>query len=414
MYISFSKIIPALSITVNLTEMTVDRLLTEKIYGSSKPTLSHKDYMYHSKRTTYISMELGKILKLNCCDLENLYICSMLHDIGISCISSESFSKDSSLKMHCLEGANIFDRIPKLDHLSDYILYHHENFDGSGVFNLKGTDIPLISQIIRLSDLIESSFDTKISSYNQRNSILQAIVLYESSIFSNELVNAFSILSLKDSFWFNLDNSSFIDFILEDLTPNINIELNIKEFESIAEIFASMIDAISSFTAKHSRGIASLAYKVSRYLGYDEEKCLKMKIAGLFHDIGKLAIPHSILDKNAALSKEEFALIKSHVYYTKIILDRMESIPDISAWASNHHEKLNGNGYPQRLSSDELSEESRIMAVCDIYQALTEDRPYRCGMSQDKAFEILHNMVYDGSICGNAVNNLKNALNNKG
>jgi len=118
----------------------------------------------------------------------------------------------------------------------------------------------------------------------------------------------------------------------------------------------------------------------------------------------------AILDKKGKLTEDEFSLIKSHTYYTKLILDRIESVSEISNWAANHHEKLNGYGYPRRLSKDEISEESRIIGVCDIYQALTEDRPYHKGMYMYEAFDILDDMVRSGFICDNAVKYLKKTL----
>ncbi|MPN28700.1 3'3'-cGAMP-specific phosphodiesterase 1 [bioreactor metagenome] len=202
-------------------------------------------------------------------------------------------------------------------------------------------------------------------------------------------------------------------FILDYIAPKKEKYVTLKEFEYIAEIFATIIDSKSGFTAMHSRGIADLAFEVSKYVGYDENKCLKMKIAGLLHDIGKLAIPATILDKKDKLTEDEFSLIKSHTYYTKLILDRIELIPDISEWAANHHEKLNGAGYPRRLSAEHISEESKIIGVCDIYQALTEDRPYRKGMYMYEAFQILDDMVKSEFICGNAVKALKSTLISK-
>ncbi|EET86592.1 metal dependent phosphohydrolase [Clostridium carboxidivorans P7] len=242
------------------------------------------------------------------------------------------------------------------------------------------------------------------------------IVLYhgykknENIIFSKNLVDAFLQVSSKDFFWFNIENISFMEFILNTVSPNIDECLNLEQFQDIAYIFSNIIDNKSKFTATHSRGISELAYTVSKFIGYPEDKCIKMKISGLLHDIGKLAIPSSILDKNTSLSAEEFAIIKSHVYYTKVILDRIVDISDISDWASNHHEKLNGNGYPRSLVGEQLSEECRIIGVCDIYQALTEDRPYRKGFDKEKAFFIMNNMVNENFICGKALQYLKEAL----
>jgi HD-GYP domain-containing protein (c-di-GMP phosphodiesterase class II) len=229
----------------------------------------------------------------------------------------------------------------------------------------------------------------------------------ENIIFSKDIVDAFLAISSKDMFWLDMANIAFMDVVMNRVKPKLDLYLNLEELEIIAEIFANIIDDKSKFTATHSKGIAKLAYMVSTHIGYDEEKCIKMKISGLLHDIGKVAIPTNILDKKGKLTSEEFDIIKSHVYYTRIILDKIEDIPDISEWAYNHHEKLNGHGYPAGLTAKDLSEESRILAVCDIYQALTEDRPYRKGLKIDKTLSIMNDMVEQGFICEHAFENLK-------
>lgn len=277
-------------------------------------------------------------------------------------------------------------------------------------FKKKETEIPLISQILRMSDIIDSEYNTHAPYFEQKDKIKGLILDNVNRIFSQDIYEAFLKISSADEFWLNLENNRYLDLVINHLIPPIDIKLNMQELINIGEIFADMIDAKSEFTARHSRGIAELAYIVSKHIGYDDEKCLKMKLAGLFHDIGKLAIPSKILDKNGPLDGDEFSRIKSHAYFTRLILDSMDGIEEISNWASNHHEKLNGKGYPRGISGDMLSEECRVMAVCDIYQALTEDRPYRKGMNKDMAFCILDTMIEDGSICKIAVKNLKNAL----
>ncbi|MPM50009.1 hypothetical protein SDC9_96743 [bioreactor metagenome] len=209
---------------------------------------------------------------------------------------------------------------------------------------------------------------------------------------------------------FGLKNETMVGRTYNLVEKEDNVKYVLDEFEKIAHIFGNIIDNKSNFTARHSKGISELAYNVSKHIGYSNEKCQKMKIAGLLHDIGKLATPNGILEKNGSLSTEQFCIIKSHVYYTKVILDKIEVIPDISDWASNHHEKLNGKGYPRALSSNELSEESRIMGVCDIYQALTEERPYRKSLSDKEAFSIMDDMAKNNFICSKAISYLKEAV----
>ncbi|MFD3158223.1 HD-GYP domain-containing protein [Haloimpatiens sp. FM7330] len=406
--ISLEEIIRAIAIALDLAEIgSVEN--TKIIEDITNIDYSQHTFMHHSKRTTYIGLEIAKQLNLNNNSIKQLYVSSLLHDIGA--IDSLKRSHNSSyIKQHCLIGSSIVEAFPKLNNISNIILYHHENYDGSGPMELKNSSIPIESQIIRISDLIEVLYDENYSSYVQKQSIINWIKSKANVIFSEEIINAFLEICSKDIFWFNIENVSYIDFILDDTSPNLQIYLNLDEFENIAYIFSKVIDNKSKFTAKHSKEISHLAYKVSKYLGYSEEKCMEMKIAGLLHDIGKLAIPSDILDKNGALTNEEFAIIKSHSYYTNIILGRIKNIDNIKKWASNHHEKLNGKGYPRGLTNEDLCEESKILAVCDIYQALTEDRPYRKGLDNKKAFDIIENMVMEGEISGMAVNSLKNTL----
>ncbi|AWI07101.1 HD-GYP domain-containing protein [Clostridium drakei] len=409
MKISMDRVIRAMSIALDLSQISseYDAPVIENI--SNVDYTNHK-FKHHSIRTTYLALEIANFIKLNEEQKKQLYIASLLHDIGAANYLTKSHSSNSFIKKHCEIGAEITKSFPIFNKISSIILNHHENFNGSGAMGLIGNSIQIESQIIRICDLIEILYNETIPAFKQRNSIISWIKKNENVIFSKNLVDAFLQVSSKDFFWFNIENISFMEFILNTVSPNIDECLNLEQFQDIAYIFSNIIDNKSKFTATHSRGISELAYTVSKFIGYPEDKCIKMKISGLLHDIGKLAIPSSILDKNDSLSAEEFAIIKSHVYYTKVILDRIVDISDISDWASNHHEKLNGNGYPRSLVGEQLSEECRIIGVCDIYQALTENRPYRKGFDKERAFSIMNNMVNENFICGKALQYLKEAL----
>ncbi|MCY6958826.1 HD-GYP domain-containing protein [Clostridium brassicae] len=411
MKVNLDKTILAMSIALDLAEINSieDTYVIENI---SKINYSEHEFFHHSKRTAYIAIKIATELNLDKKAMQCVYISSLLHDIGVT--SSVSLTKNHTsekfIKQHCVDGANILNPFPIFNDISDIILYHHENYNGTGAMGLKKDEIPIISQVIRIADLIELSYKEKVPSFKQRDYITEWIKSKENIIFSTQIVNAFLNLSKKDSFWFDIENVAFIDYILLYNAPQLDIYLNLQEFEKIAEIFSRIIDSKSKFTATHSKGIADLAYKISKHIGYSDEKCIKMKIAGLLHDIGKLAIPSKILDKNGPLTMDEFSIIKSHVYYTAIILNKIEDIPEISGWASNHHEKLDGTGYPNRLNAHELSEESRIIAICDIYQALTEDRPYREGLNIDKTISIMDEMSQNNYICKNALKYLKDIV----
>lgn len=410
MKINIDEVIRAMSIALNLSQNSSnqDEPIIENITNIN---YTQHTFIHHSYRTTYMALEIANYIKLNQYQKKELYIASLLHDIGAVNYLFQSHSSDFFIKQHCKLGASITENFPVFNKISNIILNHHENFDGTGAMTLKGNNIPIESQIIRICDLIEILYNESIPAFKQKNNIISWVKKNSSKIFSENLVEAFCNISCKDYFWFNVENISFMEFILDSVSPKIDESLDLNNFQKIAYIFSHIIDNKSEFTAAHSRSIANLTYHVSKFIGYPYDKCIKMKIAGLLHDIGKLAIPTNILDKNGSLSNEEFAIIKSHVYYTKIILDKISGISDISNWASNHHEKLNGKGYPKSLNSSQLSEECRILGVCDIYQALTEDRPYRKGYDNKKTFSIMDNMVSENFICGKALQYLKETLN---
>ena len=125
-----------------------------------------------------------------------------------------------------------------------------------------------------------------------------------------------------------------------------------------------------------------------------------MYLAGALHDIGKVAIGNDILEKPGRLTDEEFSKMKNHAGYTYLILSQAEGMEDIRDWAALHHEKLDGTGYPFGKTADELNRQERIMACIDIYQALTESRPYKSGMTHEAACAILESMVQKGWIDG--------------
>lgn len=124
-----------------------------------------------------------------------------------------------------------------------------------------------------------------------------------------------------------------------------------------------------------------------------------MLIAGYVHDYGKLAVGPDILDKNGGLNQEELHVVRSHTYYTHRLLQGIRGFESINTWASLHHERLDGSGYPFHFTSENIPFGSRIMAVADIFTAISEIRPYRDAMSKEEVFEVIQSMVANGLIC---------------
>ena len=176
--------------------------------------------------------------------------------------------------------------------------------------------------------------------------------------------------------------------------PAVYIEAD----RGIAELFARIIDYKSPFTQAHSTGLAKKSEQMAKSYGFDEIKTEKLYMSGALHDIGKVFVDIEVLEKPGRLDEEEYKHIQSHAYETYRLLSKIEGFEEIRDWASYHHEKLNGKGYPFGLTAEEMSLEMRLLACLDIYQALTEDRPYKAGMSHTKAIGILYELAEKGDL----------------
>jgi HD-GYP domain-containing protein (c-di-GMP phosphodiesterase class II) len=408
--VDFNKFIASVSLALDLAEGSVfhdyNVKSTDLDSGISLDYSSH-NFVLHSKKATLVSLYLANKLSLADERLNNIYIASFLHDIGAVDAFSVSHTNIQYMLEHCDFGADILKKLPIDSSISEFVRLHHENYNGSGPKGLSHGQIPLEAQIIHLADMFELVFNNDRASHNQREIILRWMRTQKKKMFDPYLVDALCEIAEAERFWLDLLNIGTNPDILDRLKPKLGSSMSILQLTDISEVFAAIIDKKSRFTQLHSAGLADYTQKFAKLYGFDNQKTAKLKIAGLLHDIGKLSVPNSILDKPGRLSPEEFTVIKSHTYYTRLILSKIDNFDEICDWAANHHETLRGTGYPDRLDGEKLSLESRIMAVCDIYQALTENRPYRQPMSKDSAIKIIDNMAASGDIDVSVVKNLK-------
>jgi HD-GYP domain-containing protein (c-di-GMP phosphodiesterase class II) len=163
----------------------------------------------------------------------------------------------------------------------------------------------------------------------------------------------------------------------------------VTDVDRLASAFADIVDAKSPFTAQHSQRVASIAERVALHLGLPERDIVDVRRAGLLHDLGKLGVPNTILDKPARLEPSEFEVIRRHPELTLRILEPVPAFAAVAELAACHHERLDGRGYFRGLTEPELTMGARIVAVADVYEALTADRPYRAAMPTEVALGIL-------------------------
>ncbi len=380
----------------------------------------------HGKNVGYMSYLLGKEYGYTGDELTDLVGLGVLHDNAFSEYIREEYgnlvhSNDIKLKNedksldkylygyeHSLMGEAAIKLVPFKTDTTNVIKYHHENANGSGPFKMKAKDTPIKAQIIHIVDIIDVKYDIKNVDQEIYDDMVNFVNKYRNKLFSDEVVDLFIKGTSLDNF-IDIKNNTVEVCLRRDIETK-EYEYTDKEIKNLARFFANIVDYKSSFTKNHSLGVAKKCEVMAKYYNFDKEKSIKFYLAGALHDIGKLCIPNTILEKEGKLTKEEFAKIKNHAYMTHEILKNIKDFDDIHRWASNHHERLDGTGYPKGLKEDELSFEDKLLAEIDIYQALVEKRPYKEGLSHEVAIQMMKQMAYDGKIDSSIIDDINKVL----
>lgn len=354
--------------------------------------IAGKNNLSHSKSTAYLSVLTSREIGLDEDVVTDIYYAALLHDIGIS---NEFTSKEYmvDMKRHCVIGEEMLKKLPLSKEILKYVLYHHEFYNGSGPFGLAGEDIPKGAQIISLTSMFDDKFG-KVDKYDR--DLFLSICSWldkDKALFSEEIFDAFYNLVKREYFLLDYFNHETKYILSDKIVVGNDVYYHMEDIEKFALCFADIIDQRSPFTFHHSIEIAKHAKKAAAHLGYDNETQNKMYIAGLLHDIGKLHVPIDILHKNGPLTLDERFEINKHSYFTRKILEQIEGFEEIVCFAANHHERLSGEGYPYHMDGDQLGELDKVMAICDVYQALIEERPYRTKLPLDQVWSIIDNMA---------------------
>ena len=370
----------------------------------------------HGKRVAYISVRMAEYWAIQSDALQDLAICALLHDNALTQYISEELKNNSDVdlkedlseektNLHCIYGEKNISKIPFKTDVSNIILYHHEHADGTGPFQKTWQETPLFARIIHLADMIDIIGNSKDFNEQRWDFICQYLSKNKDRLFDSECVDAFLKAFSKESFQALRDDS--FESKLWEIIPREKQDFDWETCKNVADFFAKIVDYKSPFTSTHSIGVAEKASLFAKYIGFDSINIQKMYLAGALHDIGKMAIGNEILEKPDKLTDDEFSKMKNHAGYTYIILSEVNDFEEIRDWAALHHEKLNGKGYPFGKTADELNEPERIMACIDIYQALTEDRPYKKGLSHEKACDILTDMAQKGFVDSDISNKIR-------
>ncbi len=252
---------------------------------------------------------------------------------------------------------------------------------------LRAEKIPLLSRLANLAQVVEV-----VHAEHGVDAALAVARKRSKRWFDPRLVAHLETLCRDRDWWEALAGIDANEKVAAIHSPTISVidrEAGAAELDGVALAFADIIDAKSPYTSRHSRNVASYARSLLAMQGANGEELARIYRAGLLHDIGKLGVSNLVLDKPGRLDEAERAQVELHPLYSWEILSRVRAFGDFALDASAHHEKLDGSGYPWGLKDGDLSPMARTLAVADIYEALTADRPYRAGLASDVAVGIV-------------------------
>ena len=291
---------------------------------------------------------------------------------------------DQVTTARCTRGAEIATALGFGPVTSSAVRDLDEHWDGKGSpRHIRRDEIPLGARILCLAQTLEVFFTAF--------GIGPACQMLESRSgrwFDPELVRACGVFREDYEFWNRLS--------IYAVHPEDTIEIPARgelagsaDIDNICRAYALIIDAKSSFTWEHSSRVTQYSLEMADAFGFDTERRRTLERAALLHDIGKLGISNSILEKNGKLTEDEYATIRLHPKFTNQILAPIRGFERITSIASAHHERLDGKGYYQGLDASQLDLDMRIVSVADVFDALSAKRPYRDALPIETVFKIM-------------------------
>jgi len=303
------------------------------------------------------------------------------------------------IELRCDRGASIVRKIGLSEQAALAVRGLDEHWDGSGYPDRSiGTAIPPLARVMAVAQHLDV-----FALERSPATAMQVLRERAGRWFDPEVVKAAESLHRKGALWMDclptsdhspMQSQRLARSAVLDLAPPQIAGTNPSHIDSICEAFAEVVDAKSHYTFSHSMGVTSVASAIGGVMGLNHERQQLLHRAALLHDLGKLRVPNSILDKPGKLDADEWSVMREHPALTASILRRVKQFHELATIAGAHHEKLDGSGYPNQLRADDLPLEARILTVADMYGALIEDRPYRAGFSHEQAVEI---MMRDGA-----------------
>jgi HD-GYP domain-containing protein (c-di-GMP phosphodiesterase class II) len=370
----------------------------------------------HAQRVAYVGVFLAGELALDQTCMEEVYFGCLLHDLGMAAaniparvdpargaklISGAATAGDvlstvppgkwadvlQALNLHCEVGARIVRKLGLGENVARAVQSHHDCWDGSGAAGGGANEpIPLIARIVAVADRVESIIDAEGSPLLVRRRGPQLVREMAGSELDPEIAEHMALLASRDEFWLGFYDN---DLAASLMTLNYGGTMNGEELFDFLGVISDLVDGRNGREAGRGRRVADMARKVALTCDMTERRADLVKVAALLQDIGTLGVPVTYLSKPDILTIDEMSAVQLHPIFARDILSEIPGLAAPAWWVGCHHERIDGKGYPGMLEGDEVPAEAQIIGMCEAYDALTSDRPYRKAMPGDDALEVM-------------------------
>lgn len=360
----------------------------------------------HHHRVSALCNALGDLMELPPTSREHLTLAGAVHDIGALSLSERlhALRFDVDHSEHSLPGYLLLRTFEPFSDVADIVRWHHVWHSNTAATERESQQrIPRESGMLFFADRVA----VLASIYGDEPDLIDQIRVIAArnagSMFAPDVVDA--VLSAPDThgFWRYLHADAAT---LAEAQSDASTQLPWDCLEDFAVTVSKLIDFRCSFTASHSSGVAACAQMLAALSGMSSSDIRLIRIAGYLHDVGKLAVPRELIERTGPLSDDERDVMRSHVSYSSAALWRLGSPPQLQMWVGRHHERPNGTGYPSGLGEDDLDTGCRVLALADVFVALTETRPYRAALGRDETVTILREMGGRGDLDATLVERL--------
>jgi HD-GYP domain-containing protein (c-di-GMP phosphodiesterase class II)/DNA-binding CsgD family transcriptional regulator len=316
--------------------------------------------------------------------------------LGVRFVGDGRRAANEMIENHWLATNELAGRLGLGPQVLEGLYQTFERWDGKGVpAEAKGSEILVPARVVNLADVVEV--------YHRTGGVEAAVAVARErsgTQFDPALVDVFC--AEAPTLLSDIDSVTSWPAVIE-AEPALGLVLSDEELESALEAIADFTDLKSPWTIGHSRGVADLACAATKLYGLSDADARFAHRAGLVHDLGRLGVSNAIWDKHGTLTAAELERVRLHPYLTERMLASSAALASVAAIAVQHHERLDGSGYPRGLAGDAIAPPGRVLAAADAYHAMTEPRPHRESRTAEQAAAELRAGVRGALFDGDAV-----------